>query len=1010
MFQRRSWRIVIFAWLLCTACPPAVAQVGGDQQIPTPVNTKLADLDEIVVTGSRIARPTDERLQPTIVIDSQRIEDRQFINVADALKDLPAFSTLGNSLQGGQSQFSLGQSFANLFALGSNRTLTLIDGHRVVSANSITTQTASGEGGDEVDLNSIPTELIDRIEVVSVGGAPIYGSDAIAGTVNIILKHDFQGLVLDAQRGISGQGDAGQSRARLLGGVNFADGRGNVEANVELAKTPELLADQRQLFRYGNMFVATEGSTPFIYQLYPGVRLGGLSTSGVPTLSDTYLNFDPSSAVRNAAGQTLAFNSQGQLASWKPGIPIGDDIFNTGGDGYDLNSGTSLLTGEERINANLLSRFDVNEHMRVSAEAWLSETHNRGLSYYGGNSDSALCKPAGEPCGNLIISASNPFLSSADQATIARNLALYSAIPGNPAQTGQFYLGRVDLDTENDTASVDQNTKSLRLGVGGSLPELGHDIKYEIYGSYGWLRSATVTPAINYQNFYNAINAVTSQSGGIVCAPGYQNSPVATQSSQCAPFDPFGVGRQSAAALAYVTSLASATSINTQRDLEASINGSLWSVPAGEMKFALGYESRRESMAFDPDQFYQQAAGQFPPIAPVAGAFHTNEVFGELLIPVISPSQDIPLIHRVELEGAARRVDHSISGKMTTWTAGLRYEPASLLQLRGSYVKAIRAPTLTEAYTPPFFGDDEVDDPCDQQLINLGPNPKARAANCAAAGIKQPFTSTFENLSGQQIVYSGNPHLQNEVAASRALGFQIKPQDNLSLAVDYISIDLTQAIQELDADQVLDACYDGSSSANLYCTHVTRGADGQLQQIRPGFFNEAHLITNGVTGEFRYEVNVPFAPVPGSFGTLTLHTDYYFQNRGALYIGDSDSMSIGGTIANSKHQATIDTAWRKGALHADWNVVFVGRAIVDNGLPADYASTEHIGAWWLNNISVAYEFGRHLKAQLNVDNVFDREPPYPLPVVPPNFTGGGERRYFSGILGRYFILSFAYRL
>jgi len=985
-----------------------MAQASGDQEVPVPAASKTQDLDEILVTGSRIARSTDERLQPTMVIDAQRIEDRQFINVADALKELPAFSTLGNSLQGGQSQFSLGQSFANLFALGSNRTLTLIDGHRVVSANSITTQTASGLGGEEVDLNTIPTELIDRIEVVSVGGAPIYGSEAIAGTVNIIMKHDFQGLVVDAQRGVAGQGDARQSRVRFLGGVNFDDGSGNIEANVELAKTPELMADQRQLFRYGNRFVASDGSSPYQYQLYSNVRFGGLSTSGVPMLSDTYLNFDPSSAIRNAAGQTLAFNSQGQLASWTPGSPIGNDVFNTGGDGYDLNAASSLLTGEERINGSLLSRFDVNEHIRITAEASLSETHNRGFTD-GGNADTALCNGAGLPCGNLVLSASNPFLSTADQATIARNLAAYSAIPGNAAQTGQFYLGRIDLDTESDSASVDQNTKSVRLGVGGSLPELGHDIKYDIYGSYGWLRNATVMPAINYQNFYNALNAVTSGSGAIICAPGYQNSPVATQSSRCAPFNPFGVGRQSAAALAYVTNLATATSINTQRDLEASVNGSLWSVPAGEVKFALGYENRRESMSFSPDQFYQQGAGQFAPIAPVAGAFHTNEVFGELLIPVISPSQDIPLVHRVELEGAGRQVDHSISGKMTTWTAGLRYEPASFLQLRGSYVRSIRAPSLTESYTPPSFGYDNVDDPCDQALINLGPNPRARAANCAAAGIKQPFTSTFENFNGQQIVYSGNPNLKNEIAASRALGFQIKPRDNLSLAVDYISINLTQAIQELDADQVLDACYDGSS-ANLYCGHITRGADGQLQAIRPGFFNEGHLITNGVTAEFRYEADVPFASVPGSLGTMTLNTDYYLQNRGALYIGDSDYMSIGGTIANSRHQATINMAWRKGGLHADWSVLFVAHAAVDNGLPADYASTQRIGAWWLNSASVAYEFGRHLRAQLNVDNVFDKEPPYPLPVVPPNFTGGGSRRYFSGIMGRYFILSAAYRL
>jgi iron complex outermembrane recepter protein len=213
---KRPWLTVPVVWLrgVLATCLPAAAQVNDDQHVPAPASIEAADLKEVVVTGSRIARPADERLQPTMVIDDKFIEQRQFINVSDALTALPAFSTLGNSLQNAQSQFGLGQSFANLFALGSNRTLTLIDGHRVVSANSITTQSGTGIGGEEVDLNSIAAELIDRIEVVSVGGAPIYGADAVAGTVNIILKHDLQGLVVDGQSGVSNQGDARCWRTR----------------------------------------------------------------------------------------------------------------------------------------------------------------------------------------------------------------------------------------------------------------------------------------------------------------------------------------------------------------------------------------------------------------------------------------------------------------------------------------------------------------------------------------------------------------------------------------------------------------------------------------------------------------------------------------------------------------------------------------------------------------------------------------------------------------------------
>src|SRR3984957_19343341 len=198
-------------------------------------NSRKDELAEIVVTGSRIARPELERLQPTQVITADYFDKRSFTNVIQALNEQPTFGEPDSSLVGGQSSFGVGQSFANFFSLGSQRTLTLVDGRRFVPANSPSIFGATGNGGEQVDLNVIPTLLIDRVETIAVGGAPIYGSDAIAGTVNIILKHSFEGLILDAQGGISGQGDAGQARVRLLAGKNFGGDRGNITLSAELA-------------------------------------------------------------------------------------------------------------------------------------------------------------------------------------------------------------------------------------------------------------------------------------------------------------------------------------------------------------------------------------------------------------------------------------------------------------------------------------------------------------------------------------------------------------------------------------------------------------------------------------------------------------------------------------------------------------------------------------------------------------------------------------------------------
>src|SRR3984957_11275140 len=211
------------------------------------------ELQEVVVTGSRIARPDLDRLEPTTIVGAATFDDRGYLDVGQALSELPAFSVSPSSAAQTQAGFGIAQSFVDLYGLGSQRTLVLVNGRRFVSSS---TASLNGSGanrpvggpGDQVDLNVIPTKLIDRIETISVGGAPIYGADAIAGTVNIILKKDYEGLDIDAQAGATGKGDAWQYRTRVLGGTNFFDGRGNVIAVAEFTKTDGLTGQSRPIY------------------------------------------------------------------------------------------------------------------------------------------------------------------------------------------------------------------------------------------------------------------------------------------------------------------------------------------------------------------------------------------------------------------------------------------------------------------------------------------------------------------------------------------------------------------------------------------------------------------------------------------------------------------------------------------------------------------------------------------------------------------------------------------
>src|ERR1700722_7824412 len=261
--------------------------VAANAQDKTKATASTEELQEVVVTGSRIARPDLDRLEPTMITTAATFDERGYLDVGQALSENPAFGVQPPSSANTQSAFGIGQSFVDLYGLGSQRTLTLVDGRRFVSSNTASLNTSGsnssvGGPGQQVDLNTIPTKLIDRVETISVGGAPIYGADAIAGTVNIILKKDFQGLDIDAQAGISNQGDAWNYRVRVLGGQNFADGQGNVTAVAEMTKADGLLGKARPVYSQDLQFESPAVPGKFQTVLISGGAVGGINYGGIP--------------------------------------------------------------------------------------------------------------------------------------------------------------------------------------------------------------------------------------------------------------------------------------------------------------------------------------------------------------------------------------------------------------------------------------------------------------------------------------------------------------------------------------------------------------------------------------------------------------------------------------------------------------------------------------------------------------------------------------------------------
>jgi outer membrane receptor protein involved in Fe transport len=988
----------------------------------------------IVVTGSRIPKPNFDTIQPSVVLNSQAIEQRGFVNAADALNELPQFGIPGSSpvgaAQGGA--FGTGQSFVNFLGLGSQRTLVLINGRRFVSSNtsSIFGPTSAGE---QVDLGQINTKLIDRIETIAIGGAPIYGSDAIAGTINVILKHDYQGLDVDGEYSISDHNDAKNWRIRGLAGKNFADGRGNVTISAEYNKGKGFTYNDRAVTGQAPFYEQCNPGSQFSQCLYPnGPRVNATTTGGVPLVGgDAFgLGFGLSPlqmaqvgapgltfGVTDAGGNNLIFGPSGNLIPADYGVnPGGADnftVFASGGNGFAYIYDTSqALSDTLRINANLLGHFDFNDNLRLFGEAWYSHSKSTNLVSQPEYNSGIFAGP-GEPAGNLILSVNNPFLTSAQRTLIINSInnpnALSDQNVGVTDNQDYFYLSRANTDLYSGQATFADDILRGVVGLNGKFNALAGKWNWEVVANYGRSYAVGRQTDINVQNFNNAVGMVTADNpGGVPCLNTLQNSPYPTFSSSCAPLNLFGVNQRSQAALDYILSPVRNISENKQFVFTADINGPLFRLPGGDLSVALGVEHRGESTNNVPSLMYRSpnpdnptdptdiiSYSQFSPIPIIQGHFHTNELFGELNGDVVSPSNNIPFIYRLDFQAAARYVKHSVSGGDVTYTLGSRWAPVRDFSFRGNFTHAIRSPSIQEAFIPTstFFGF--AVDPCDRRQRNNGPDPTTRQANCAAAGIPANFTSQAASRSFLQST-GGNTGLANEKSNAFSVGGVLTPRfiPGLNVSVDYISVKLGNAISFFNGTQVVDACIDAPNTAgNPFCSLFTRDANHQLNFIQTSFYNAAEIRYRGVVGSWDWKALTPFL---GSGSTLDFSGSYqHLITLTTVPAPGANPTHTAGTLGYPIDSATATLSYLKGPLNIFTNINYTGPVNQGTDEPATFREHQRLKSFIYTNGGVRLDFGKY-RVWASVDNIFDVKPPYPVPAF------GGAITYFPGVLGRYY--------
>jgi len=988
------------------ATAEAAAESDDAESKKAKAESEISEIATVVVTGSRIPRAGFDTLEPATVITRDYLDTRGLTNIADALNEIPGFG-VGVTPEGGQSSFGVGVNFVNRFGLGSQRTLTVVNGRRFVSANAPTIF-GPANAGVQVDLNTIPTQLIDRVENIAIGGAPTYGSDAIAGTVNIILKKNYEGAEARLSYGVTERGDNARYNASAIWGLNFLDDRANFTIAASRDNADGLLAEEREFYRnayttgtnpLASTITSQPGRTPGNDgRLNPNIPYNGTSLDGIPNsvwirdgrlysltwgglalptgatnLSNGLLRCF--GATTTASGSCLQFATGGNLVPYNPGVPFGVQNA-SGGDGIRLNDTLQLTSDLTRTNVTAMGNFDLTDNLEAFFEVIHYSAEALELvdqSIYNSTLFGGLSAP-------ITFGVAYPLLSAQARTTLT-GLGLTS-----------FRLSRASRDLVENNARSESTTLNTVLGLRGGFDIGERAFNWEVSGSHGTADSDFFQTVLNQQNFINALNVTTNGSGQVVCSPTAISSalliipgggtPVAD--ANCVPLNLFGEGTASAAARAYITDETHARVKLEQTIVNANLGGTLFDMWGGGFSFNAGFERRVEKGAFLPDAFQQAGRGRAVAILPNAGEFDTQEWFAEFFAPFVDANDDLPLLKRFDVTGKFRQVDNSVNGKFNAFTYGFQYSPFNGVTLRANKTRSLRAPAITELFTPISPAFSTFPDPCDSTQVSGGTNPTVRQANCAAFyaayGINGTTFQSIARTATIPITSGGNPNLLNETANSWTAGVIFEPTflKGLRLSADYYSIKIDDQIASLGTADIATGCYDNPdfnasdvNNANQFCSLFTRSANGQVTFVQTGFVNGAYIDFTGASVEILYRSDIfngRLDVAVSGFRPMSL-------NSSTNNIVNSNGIGVNG---QQDYQWQFSTAYNSDSWGASLQGNYLSGFKTSVTQNTDTSDILFWDDYWMFNLSGYYKVNDNLTVRTAISNIFDKRAPFPL--------------------------------
>lgn len=949
----------------------AAAAANAQEESPGVPGGKV---EEVVVTGSRLLRTRDfQAVSPVQTIDLEQIQASGNITLEDTLNKFPQLKpdNTGTTNQSG----GTGVLSANLRGLGAVRTLVLVDGRRFVPAD------VTGL----VDLATIPDVLVERVEILTGGASAVYGSDAIAGAVNFILKDDFEGAQLTAQYGETSRGDGGNYKIDAVFGTNTEDGRGNVTLHGSYTKRDPVFFTDRAFSSQPLLSDANGVLQPFGVGTIPG-GLIGISAADLSRIQGVDLT-----------------NANGACPGPIQGVRFGDGSapapFCRPIDQFNYAKGNYLLRPLERWQITATGKYDITEKVAAYAQLFYTKKENA----FQQAPEALNPSSPGQESGTLLIpnANTNPLFTQSLRDFFAANAGFFDA-DGDGLYTVRNVSWQIAEFGPRNTTTI-QDSYNLTAGLRGDLSIGDSPWRWDTF--YQFARADVIVNQIgrlSRTRLQLGLDAVVDGST-VRCRINLLN---------CVPVSIFGTDALTPQMVNFLR-VGTGRQDKLERQVAGgSIAGDLFSLPAGPVSTAFGVEWRKEYFSTVPDVTALSGDLGTPTIPIInSGDFDISEIFAEVRVPIL---KDLPAIHSLALEGAARRADYSTIGEVTTWKTGLDWALTAWVRVRAGLSSAIRAPNLNELLSGPTAGFVGGRDPC----VATNNPTEAQKDLCVAQGVPAALRNTLQVGASQgfTVTSGGNADLSEEESDTLTVGMVLQPPfaPRLSIAVDYFDITVDDAIAQVSGQQLINSCFQTLDASGTACSAISRLTSGNIDTVRAPLLNVATRAVKGVDLQASYGLDMPtFMSLPGQAATLNLSMSATWQSEDStlLLAGQPEidcAGFYGGTCSGDSIRITPDfrallrAVWSSGPLTVTTEVSHIGDLKLLPGAPQNQNNT--LSARYYTDLTGTYRIGDDSRITVGITNLFDKQPPI---LGYPDGGDAGTNVQLFDVLGRQYFVGFS---